>query len=109
MEMICDILDVLSPGPAKPTHILYKANMSWKVLTAHLEFLTAKGMVQKENEDGGKRCVYRLTRDGRSILQLYVGLKVCLAQGLSKESSEELSRLAGTLSATPLRTSASRW
>lgn len=77
MEMACDILGVLSEGQAKPTHILQKANMSWNVLSSHLEYLYGHGLVERVGQ-GGKRIEYRLTVKGRSILQLYEGLKLSL-------------------------------
>jgi len=109
MEMVCDILDVVSQGPTKPTHILYKANMSWKVLTSYLSYLTASGMVEKEDEEGGKRSTYRLTIKGRQILRLYQGLRESLNGTISLNASEELSHLVG--SATPMgpQAAASRW
>ena len=109
MEMVCDILDVVSQGPTKPTHILYKANMSWKVLTSYLTYLTSSGMVEKEDEEGGKRSTYRLTLKGRQILRLYQGLKESLNGTISLKSAEELSHLVGT--ATPMgpQAAASLW
>jgi predicted transcriptional regulator len=80
MEMVCDILDVVSEGPTKPTHILYKANMSWKVLAVYLEYLIGRGLVDKE-EQGGKRSTYTLTLKGKSILELYNDLKLSLTGG----------------------------
>jgi len=87
MEMVCDILGVLSEGPTKPTHILYKANMSWKVLSSYLDYLLLKGMVEKHGDEG-KRIVYRLTDRGRSILQMYDGLRVSLAGGNAADSDQ---------------------
>jgi predicted transcriptional regulator len=96
MEMVCDVLGVLSDGPTKPTHILYKANMSWKVLAAYLDYLVGKGLVEKE-EQGNKRSTYKLTDRGKSILQLYEGLKLSLTgKGTAKEA--ELLGLLGTSS-----------
>jgi predicted transcriptional regulator len=77
MEMACDILEVLSEGQAKPTHILQKANMSWNVLSSHLEYLYGHGMIERVGQ-GGKRIEYRLTTKGRTILQLYEGLRLSL-------------------------------
>ena len=77
MEMACDILEVLSEGQSKPTHILQKANMSWNVLSAHLENLYDHGLIERVGQ-GGKRIEYRLTTKGRTILELYEGLKLSL-------------------------------
>jgi len=109
MEMVCDILAVVSQGPTKPTHILYKANMSWKVLTSYLSYLTSSGMVEKEDEEGGKRSTYRLTVKGMQILRLYQGLRESLNGTITLKSAEELSNLVG--SATPMgrRVAAAQW
>ena len=77
MQMICDVLGVLSNGPTKPTHILYKANMSWKVLTSFLDYLLRQGLIERDDQ-GGKRSLYKLTNKGRSILELYDGLRMGL-------------------------------
>ena len=109
MEMICDILKVVSGGPTKPTHILYKANMSWKVLSSYLEFLTSSGMLDKEDQEGGKRSTYHLTSKGRKILRLYDGLKESLNGTLNLESEAYLDKMLD--GATPIgpRVSVSPW
>ncbi len=93
MEMVCDILKVVSVGPTKPTHILYKANMSWKVLSSYLEFLTRSGMLDKEGQEGGKRSTYTLTVKGKRVLSLYDGLKESLNGTISFETAEELGKM----------------
>ena len=109
MEMVCDILKVVSMGPTKPTHILYKANMSWKVLSSYLDFLTSSGMLEKEDQEGGKRSTYQLTVKGRKILRLYDGLRESLNGTLSLESESSLERMLE--GATPIgpRVSVSPW
>jgi len=109
MEMVCDILKVVSAGPTKPTHILYKANMSWKVLSSYLDFLTSSGMLDKEDQEGGKRSTYRLTIKGSKILRLYDGLRESLNGTISLESAENLDRMVE--GATPIgpRLSVSPW
>ena len=103
MEMVCDILAVVSEGPTKPTHILYKANMSWKVLSSYLDYLTARGMVQKEDQEGGKRSLYRLSQKGRQILKLYEGLRESLNGTITLRSSAELEDLVETATANTLQ------
>lgn len=104
MEMVCDILDVLSEGPTKPTHILYKANMSWKVLSAYLEYLIERGLVDKE-EQGGKRSVYKITQKGESIVKLYEGLRASLEGKDADADGRELVGLLGhSVTVEPRRT-----
>ena len=109
MEMICDILKVVSAGPTKPTHILYKANMSWKVLSSYLDFLTSSGMLDKEDQEGGKRSTYRLTTKGRKVLSLYDGLKESLNGTLSLETSENLGKMLENAKPIGPRLSVSPW
>ena len=109
MEMICDILEVVSAGPTKPTHILYKANMSWKVLSSYLDFLTSSGMLDKEDQEGGKRSTYRLTTKGRKVLSLYDGLKGSLNGTISLEASEGLGRMLENAKSIGPRVSVSPW
>ena len=109
MEMICDILKVVSSGPTKPTHILYKANMSWKVLSSYLDFLTSSGMLDKEDQEGGKRSTYRLTTKGRKVLSLYDGLKESLNGTISLETSENLGKMLESAKSIGPRLSVSPW
>jgi predicted transcriptional regulator len=109
MEMVCDVLKVVSAGPTKPTHILYKANMSWKVLSSYLDFLTSSGMLDKEDQEGGKRSTYRLTVKGRKVLRLYEGLKESLNGTISLETAEELNRMVEGATPVGPRVSVSPW
>ncbi len=62
-----DILNaVRDMGDAKPTHILYKANLSHERLVKYLDDLTTKGLIQLK-QDGESR-TYSLTTKGVSFL-----------------------------------------
>ncbi len=62
-----DILNaVRDEGDAKPTHILYKANLSHDRLVKYLEELTAKGLIEVQQE--GESRSYRITSKGVSFL-----------------------------------------
>ena len=108
MEMVCDILGVLSEGPSKPTHILYKANMSWRVLSSYLEYLLKRGMVEK-TESGGKRSTYVLTQKGRSILQLYDGLRLSLNGSLNVSTEGGVTQILEHASKLEPREASSLW
>jgi len=73
MEIMCDILEVVSSGMERPTHIIYKANISWRVFNNCLKTLTSKGLVSKVND--GKRDVYQLTEKGYAVLNEYKSLR----------------------------------
>ncbi|HEV2138411.1 MAG TPA: winged helix-turn-helix domain-containing protein [Nitrososphaerales archaeon] len=62
-----DILNaVRDEGDAKPTHILYKANLSHERLVRYLDELRAKGLIEVTQE--GENRTYRLTTKGVSFL-----------------------------------------
>ena len=62
-----DILNAVSEeGEAKPTHILYKANLSHERMVKYLDDLTGKGLLQM-NQDGENR-TYTLTPKGVGFL-----------------------------------------
>ena len=62
-----DILNaVRDEGEAKPTHILYKANLSHERLVKYLDDLTAKELIEVQHE--GDYRTYRLTPKGVSFL-----------------------------------------
>ena len=55
LSVIIDILEVASAREgAKPTHILYKANLSHKLLTQYIGMLKKKGLVEEIDIDGKK-------------------------------------------------------
>ena len=62
-----DILNAIQDmGDAKPTHILYKANLSHERMVKYLDDLTAKGLIDVK-QDGENR-TYSLTPKGVSFL-----------------------------------------
>jgi predicted transcriptional regulator len=62
-----DILNAIrEEGNAKPTHILYKANLSHDRLVKYLDELTTKGLIEVQ-QDGENRS-YRMTPKGISFL-----------------------------------------
>ena len=73
MEVMCDILEVVSSGTERPTHIINRANVSWKVLNNCLKNLMSRELVSKVND--GKRDIYQLTEKGFSVLHEYKDLR----------------------------------
>lgn len=81
MDIISDMLAMISEkgGSLKPTHLMYKANLSHKQMKSYLEELKIKGLVIEENENSGrskkKRNVIKITRNGREFLIKYNEMK----------------------------------
>ncbi len=67
-RIFADILRAVSSDrETKPTHILYKANLSYDRLTKYLGMLESNGLISK-NSDGDKTS-YSITEKGRYFLQ----------------------------------------
>ena len=73
--MILKVLNAVIGGTEKPTHIMYKAGLSWNILNEILSSLVSQGFIKKidthKSED--RRChrVYRITEKGESVVQYY--------------------------------------
>ena len=68
LTIFSDILRVLqrNNGTAKPTHILYGANLSHKRMKQYLEEMIAKGFVERAYFKG--KVVYKITKKGQEFL-----------------------------------------
>ena len=69
METLHDILQTIGSGTEKPTHIMYKANLSWRILNQYLKSLESQGLVTPVDDEG--RRVYRLTDKGFKLLEQF--------------------------------------
>ena len=65
-----DILNVIMQRRVKPTHIMYKANLSHQMLTEYLVVLIEKGLISELQDKAGRK-TYALTEKGYSFLSDY--------------------------------------
>jgi len=65
LQIIADILSVVSNGPKK-THIMYQANLSYKLLSRYLTEVMKAGLVSFKDED-----CYGLTNKGQEFLDRF--------------------------------------
>jgi predicted transcriptional regulator len=75
-----DAIAILGPDGATPTKIMYRANLSWAMLTALAQSFVAAGFIIHDitrSESSGKkgRVLYRLTEEGRRVRDNYKELK----------------------------------
>jgi len=75
LEIIHDILAVIKEksGKIKPTHVLYKSNLSYSLMEQYLEELISKGLVREMKLKKGK--TYEITDRGISYLSQYGAIK----------------------------------
>ena len=91
LEIICDILSVVSKGTEKPTRIMQLANVTWDDLIMYLEALIRNQLLFRQVE--GKRVTYSLTEKGSSLLGHYLKLRSEAAPlKLENISSERISK-----------------
>ena len=71
LQVIHDILKVIQEknGRIKPTHILYKSNLSHQMMDEYLNELIEKDFVIESKEKKGK--TYSLTEKGFEFLEKY--------------------------------------
>ena len=70
IEIRMDMLSAVKQGAAKPTQIMYRANLSWIALQTHLTQLLERGLLRWAAE--GNRKKYELTVKGANVLYAYI-------------------------------------
>ncbi|MCD6414739.1 MAG: hypothetical protein J7L23_03900 [Candidatus Diapherotrites archaeon] len=67
-EVIVSILEAIQKedNHAKPTHIMYKANLSYDLLKSYLSELKEKGIIVEDVE--GNKTFITMTKDGFQLL-----------------------------------------
>ncbi len=74
MDIISDMLKMIKErGKIKPTHLMYKANLSHTQMKAYLDELNEKGLIEKNNSQ--KACTIEITKKGREFLIKYIQMK----------------------------------
>ncbi|HJX05238.1 MAG TPA: winged helix-turn-helix domain-containing protein [Candidatus Nanoarchaeia archaeon] len=75
LDIIYDMLQTISNkgGRIKPTHLMYKANLSHIQMRAYLDELMAKSLVEEEKKE--ERAVLVLTQKGYSFIQQFNQMK----------------------------------
>ena len=74
VEIYIEVLEIIMKGEAKPTRIMYSANLSWKVFQNILNNLITQGLITENEEQAGKeRDVkrYEITESGINVLKYF--------------------------------------
>ncbi len=70
IHVLVDILRVANEkGMAKPTHILYKANLSHKLLKTYLEILLSNEFIEKICNQ--RNVYYKITEKGQKFISQF--------------------------------------
>ena len=73
LETYCDILKAIATGAEKPTHIMYKANLSWTVMQGYIKALETQGLVISQDDDGKR--LYHLSDKGYQLLNQFLSIR----------------------------------
>ena len=73
MEVKIDILQAISEGAGRPTHIMYRSNLSWAVMRNFIKALEDQGLVSSRDVEGRKN--YILTQKGARVLDTYANVR----------------------------------
>ncbi|MCD6470116.1 hypothetical protein J7L29_04890 [Candidatus Bathyarchaeota archaeon] len=76
LEICLDILKAVAEGRNKPTHIMYRANLSWVRLKKYLNFLINGGLLKVINDQNGS--IFSLTRKGKAVVKYYMEIKIIM-------------------------------
>jgi predicted transcriptional regulator len=74
MEIVSNILDIARNGALK-THLMYKANLSYMVVTQYLNFLMKTGLIEEILADDGPTRLYKTSSKGFKYLEVYQDLQ----------------------------------
>ncbi len=75
MDIICDMLSIIRErgGSIKPTHLMYKANLSHKQMKSYLDELTKKNLIERDSFERNNKI--RITRGGVDFNLKYLQMK----------------------------------
>ena len=75
MNIISDMLAIVQEknGGIKPTHLMYKANLSHNQMKAYLNDLIKKNLIDKNTSKKGSRII--ITKQGRDFLLQYARMR----------------------------------
>jgi predicted transcriptional regulator len=75
LEIIYDLLNSIREkgGAIKPTHLLYKSNLSHKKMTEYTSELMEKGFMEEREKEGKK--IYALTDKGLEYVNEFQRMK----------------------------------
>ncbi|MDG6910196.1 MAG: hypothetical protein JRN08_07480, partial [Nitrososphaerota archaeon] len=73
LDIVGDVLRVVSEGAEKPTNVMFRANLTWPLTVAYLELLLRHKMLGAEESEG--KLLYRVTPKGSGLLRSFIEME----------------------------------
>jgi predicted transcriptional regulator len=74
MEIVANLLTIARTGALK-THLMYRANLSYLMVTEYLDFLCRSGLIVETVDEEGTSKIYQTTAKGLKYLDVYETLQ----------------------------------
>lgn len=73
LEVKIDIMQAIADGSGRPTHIMYRSNLSWAVMRGVMKVLEQQNLIVSTDLEGRRN--YTLTDKGQRVLETYRNVK----------------------------------
>jgi predicted transcriptional regulator len=70
MEIVANLLTIAKGGALK-THLMYRANLSYLMVTEYLGFLCQSNLIREQVDEEGATKLYQTTEKGLKYLEVY--------------------------------------
>jgi predicted transcriptional regulator len=90
MEIVANLLEIARTGALK-THLMYRANLSYLMVTEYLQYLSTSQLIEETVDEEGVTKIYRTSPKGLKYLQVYDSLQSIA--GLDSLAGEKTSKV----------------
>jgi predicted transcriptional regulator len=87
MEIVANLLSIAKSGALK-THLMYRANLSYLMVTEYLDFLSRSGLIRETLDSEGTSRLYQTTEKGLKYLDVYESLQAIIGLDVPKVQSK---------------------
>jgi len=87
MEIVANLLTIAKTGALK-THLMYRANLSYLMVTEYLNFLCGADLIKEALDEDGTSKVYQTTPKGLKYLEVYDSLQNIAGLDTRSQSSK---------------------
>lgn len=102
LDIVGDILQVISDGSERPTNIMFRANLTWPLTITYLEALLRHKMVTREAMGATNKFAYKIAPKGAALLRSYTDVEEAAAElELDRMDYKLLSKATAKKSRTP--------